>query len=119
VQNAFTYLIDDSGILYIAFYVLTALATIVYYRRRVFGSLWNGLILGILPFAAAAFLTWVLVKSMLAASAPSNWALAGTAALGVLLLLSARFIQKSPFFSIPRESAGRSSHRADSSRASL
>jgi amino acid transporter len=119
VQNAFTYLIDDSGILYIAFYVLTALATIVYYRRRVFGSLWNGLILGVLPFAAAAFLTWVLVKSMLAASAPSNWALAGTTALGILLLLSARFIQKSPFFSIPRESAGRSSHRADSSRASL
>ena len=49
----------------------------------------------------------------------SNLALAGTAVVGVLLLLSARFIQKSPFFRIPRESAGRSSHRADSSRASL
>ncbi|HEX3751104.1 MAG TPA: APC family permease [Streptosporangiaceae bacterium] len=119
VQNAFSYLIDDSGILYISFYVLTALATIVYYRRRVFGSLWNGVILGILPFAAAAFLTWVLVKSMLSAAAPQNWALVGTAGLGILLLLSARFIQKSPFFSIPRESAAASSHRADSSRASL
>jgi amino acid transporter len=117
VQNAFTYLIDDSGILYISFYVLTALATIVYYRRRVFSSLWNGLILGVLPLAAGAFLTWVLVKSMLSSSAASNLALAGTAVVGVLLLLSARFIQKSPFFRIPRESAGRSSHRADSRTA--
>ena len=114
VQNAFTYLIDDSGILYISFYVLTALATIVYYRRRVISSAWNAVILGVLPFAAAAFLTWVLVKSMLSAPAPQNWALAGTAALGIVLLLSARFIQKSSFFSIPRESAGRVSHRADS-----
>ncbi|HEX4258305.1 MAG TPA: amino acid permease, partial [Streptosporangiaceae bacterium] len=114
VQNAFTYLIDDSGILYISFYVLTALATIVYYRRRVISSTWNAVILGLLPFAAAAFLTWVLVKSMLSAPAPQNWALVGTAALGVLLLLSARFIQRSSFFSIPRESAGRVSHRADS-----
>jgi amino acid transporter len=117
VQNAFTYLIDDSGILYISFYVLTALATIVYYRRRVFSSLWNALILGVLPLAAGAFLTWVLVKSMLSSSAASNLALAGTAVVGVLLLLSARFIQKSPFFRIPRESAGRSSHRADSRSA--
>ena len=114
VQNAFTYLIDDSGILYIAFYVLTALATIVYYRRRVITSVWNALILGILPFAAAAFLTWVLVKSMLSASAAQNYALAGVAVVGVLLLLSARFIQRSSFFDIPRESAGAAAHRAES-----
>ncbi len=114
VQNAFTYLINDSGILYISFYVLTALATIVYYRRRVIASAWNAVILGLLPFAAAAFLTWVLVKSMLSASAPQNWALAGTFVVGLVLLASARFIQKSPFFSIPRESAGQSSHRASS-----
>jgi amino acid transporter len=114
VQNAFTYLIDDSGILYISFYVLTAMATIVYYRRRVVANLWNALVLGILPFAAAAFLTWVLVKTMLASPAPQNWALVGTLVVGVLLLLSARFIQKSDFFSIPRESAGQSSHRASS-----
>ena len=114
VQNAFTYLIDDSGILYIAFYVLTALATIVYYRRRVVANLWNAIVLGILPFAAAAFLTWILVKTMLSSPAPQNWALVGTLAVGIILLLSARFIQKSDFFSIPRESAGQSSHRASS-----
>lgn len=104
VQNAFTYLLDDSGILYIAFYVLTALATIVYYRRRIVTSVWNALTLAILPFAAGAFLTYILVKSMLSAAAPQNWALVATAALGVVLLFSARFVQRSQFFQIPRES---------------
>jgi amino acid transporter len=104
VQNAFTDLIDDSGILYIAFYVLTALATIVYYRRRVLLNGWNAVTLAILPFAAAGFLTYILVKSIQNAPAAQNWALVITAGLGVILLFSARFIQRSPFFQIPRES---------------
>jgi amino acid transporter len=104
LQSAFTYLLNDSGILYIAFYVLTALATIVYYRRRITTSVWNALTLAILPFAAAGFLTYILVKSIQNAPAAQNSALAITAALGVLLLLSARFIQRSQFFQIPRES---------------
>jgi amino acid transporter len=104
VQSAFTDLIDDSGILYIAFYVLTALATIVYYRRRVMTSMWNATTLAVLPFAAAAFLTYILVKSIQIAPAAQNWALVITAALGVVLLFSARFIQRSDFFRIPRES---------------
>ncbi|HEY1624836.1 MAG TPA: APC family permease [Streptosporangiaceae bacterium] len=104
VQNAFDYLLSDSGILYIAFYVLSAAATIVYYRRRVVTSVWNALTLAILPFLAGAFLTYIVVKSMMGAPAPQNWALVITAALGIVLLFSARFIQKSPFFQIPRES---------------
>src|ERR1017187_4949926 len=38
VQNAFTAVINVSGLLFAAFYILTALATIVYYRRRIFTS---------------------------------------------------------------------------------
>ena len=83
-------------------------------RRRVVANLWNAIVLGILPFAAAAFLTWILVKTMLASPAPQNWALVGTLVVGIILLLSARFIQKSDFVSIPRESAGQASHRASS-----
>ncbi len=105
VQGAFNDLLSDSGILYIAFYVLTALATIVYYRRRVFTSVPNALTLAILPFAAAGFLTYILVKSIQNAPSAQDWALVITAVLGVLLLFSARFIQRSQFFRIPRESA--------------
>jgi amino acid transporter len=104
VQGAFSDLINDSGILYIAFYVLTAAATIVYYRRRIGESVQNVLVLAVLPFAAGGFLIWVVVRSIQSAPAAWNWALVITAVVGVLLLLSARFIQRSSFFQIPRES---------------
>ena len=60
--------------------------------------------LAILPLGAAAFLAWVLIKSIIAAPTSQKWSLIGIIVLGVVLMLSARFIQKSPFFQISRES---------------
>ena len=51
LQNAFTDVVDVTGLLFAIFYILTALATIVYYRRRVFTSLWDAVALGVLPIA--------------------------------------------------------------------
>jgi amino acid transporter len=104
VQDAFYDVIDVTGLLFSIFYVLTALATIVYYRRRVFGSAWDALILGLLPLAAAVFLGWVFVKTLQTAPADEIWSLVGIVVAGVLLMLSARFVQRSPFFQIERES---------------
>jgi amino acid transporter len=104
VANAFTDVINVTGLLYAAFYILTALAAIVYYRRRVFTSAWDALILLILPLAAIGFLGWVIVKSVQTAPAPQIWSLAGIAAAGLILMLCARFLLKSPFFQIERES---------------
>jgi amino acid transporter len=104
VQNAFSDVIDVTGLLFAVFYILTALATMVYYRRRVFRSVWDALILGLLPLAAAAFLAWMLGKSVQTAPASQVWSLVGIVAAGVLLMLSARFIQRSPFFKLQRES---------------
>ena len=104
VQNAFDNVIAITGLLFSIFYILTALAMIVYYRRRVFSSVWNTIVLAILPLGAAGFLGWVLVKSIIAAPGSQQWSLAGIIALGVVLMLSARFIQRSPFFQISRES---------------
>jgi amino acid transporter len=104
VQNAFTAVIDVSGLLFGAFYILTALATIVYYRRRVFTSAWDALILGILPLAAAGFLAWILAKSVQSAPASQIWSLIGVVLLGLVLMLVARFVLQSPFFQIQRES---------------
>jgi amino acid transporter len=104
VQGAFSDLINDAGILYIGFYVLTALATIAYYRRRIFTSFSNALFLGILPAGAAGFLVWVVLRSVQSAPAAWNWALVVTGAAGLLLLLAARFWLRSVFFQIPRES---------------
>jgi amino acid transporter len=93
-----------TGLLFSIFYILTALATIVYYRRRVFSSPWDALILGILPLGAAVFLGWVFGKTIQSALMPEIWSLVGIVAAGLILLLVARFILHSPFFQIRRES---------------
>ena len=57
-------MVDVSGLLFGAFYILTALATMAYYRRRVLASFTDALSLGILPVAAAGFLAWVIARSV-------------------------------------------------------
>jgi amino acid transporter len=104
VQNAFFDVIDVTGLLFSIFYILTALATMVYYRRRVFSSAWDALILGLLPLGAAVFLGWILAKSLQSAPSSQVWSLVGILVAGVLLMFSARFILQSPFFRMPRES---------------
>jgi amino acid transporter len=107
IANAFTALINGSGVLYASFYVLTALSAVVYYRRRIFSNVWDAVLVGILPVAGAGFLTWVIVKSVMNAPNSQRWALVGILASGVLVMLIARFVLRSPFFRIPRESASR------------
>jgi amino acid transporter len=104
VQNAFTYVIDLTGLLFAIFYVLTALAAIVYYRRRVFSNARDAVVLGLLPLASAGFLVWMVEKSMSAASAAQNFSMLGIVVAGLLLMLVARFGLKSWFFQIQRES---------------
>ena len=104
VQNAFYDVIDVTGLLFSIFYIMTALATMIYYRRRVFSSAWDALILGLLPLGAAVFLGWILAKSLQSAPSTQVWSLVGIVIAGVLLMFSARYILKSPFFRMPRES---------------
>ncbi len=112
VQNAFTDVVDVTGLLFAIFYILTALATITYYRRRVFTSVWDAVVLGLLPLAAAGFLVWMVVKSLIGAPAPQVWSLVGIVVAGLILMLVARFGLRSSFFQLPRESDRTKSHRA-------
>ncbi len=73
-----------TGLLYGAFYVLTALAAVAYYRRRVLASARNAVMLGVLPLGAAAFLTWVLWKSLAAAPAGQLWSVTSILAAGII-----------------------------------
>jgi hypothetical protein len=90
-----------TGLLYAAFYILTALAAITYYRRRILIRPADTLTLGILPLAAIGFLGWVVVKSVQTAPAPQLWSLAGILAVGVIVLTSARLTLRSPFLRDP------------------
>ncbi len=104
VQTAFRYILDLTGILFAFFYVLTAFATIVYYRRRILSGAVEAITLGVLPLASAAFLVWMAVKAIMEKDAQEQWTLVGIVAFGIALMLVARFVLKSPFFSIQRES---------------
>jgi hypothetical protein len=104
VQDAFGDVISITGLLFAIFYILTALAAITYYRRRVVSTAWNFLILGLLPLGAAGFLAWTFTKSVQAAPAREIWSLVSIVVVGVLLMGSARFIAHSPFFRIRQES---------------
>ena len=105
VQNAFTDVIDVTGLLFSIFYILTALTVVVYYRRRLTANLWEAVVLGVLPLAAAGFLGWILVKSLLAAGAAELWSLAGIIIAGLIMMVIARAVLHSSFFQIRRESA--------------
>ena len=104
VQNAFTYVVDLTGLLFAIFYVLTALAAIVYYRRRVFSNFWDTIMLGLLPLGSAGFLVWMVEKSLAGAPNPERWSMVGIVAVGLVLMLVARFGLKSWFFQVQRES---------------
>jgi amino acid transporter len=104
VQSAFSAVVNLTGLLFTLFYILTALASISYYRRRVFSSVWNVIVLGILPLAAAGFLGWMTVKSVMSIPTSEKWSLVGIGVAGIVLMVAARVVLKSPFFSIARES---------------
>jgi amino acid transporter len=103
VQGAFNDVVGLSGQLFATFYILTAIATIVYYRRRILASVWDAVTIGILPLAAAGFLVWILVKYLQSAVAPQLWSIAGIVFVGLVLMLVARFGLRSQFFRIRRE----------------
>jgi len=105
VSGAFDDVIGVVGFMFSIFYIMTAVAAMAYYRRRIFRGVGDFITVGLLPLAAAGFLGWVLVKSILQAGAALNWSLAAIVAAGVVLMLIARFGFKSPFFQIRRESA--------------
>ena len=104
VEGAFDDVVNMTGLLFAIFYILTALACVVYYRRRVISGVWNGITLGLLPVAAAVFLGWMVVKTLIGASRAEQYSLLGVVVVGLLLMLVAKFGLQSPFFSIQRES---------------
>jgi amino acid transporter len=107
LSTVFQDVINTTSLLFGAFYILTALAAIVYYRRRIMSNAWDALLVGIMPLGAAGFLAWILFKSLQSAPTSQRWSLFGIVAAGLLLMFVARYVLRSPFFHYERESAHR------------
>jgi amino acid transporter len=118
IANVFIQLIDVTGLLYAAFYILTALAAVTYYRRRIFSNVWDAVLIGVLPIGACVFLGWILIKSLMAAPGSQILSIVGIVGVGIVLMIVARLVLRSPFFQIKRESAPRDLGVADTGRAS-
>jgi amino acid transporter len=106
LANAFNDAISVTALIYAAFYILTALAAITYYWRRVFSNALDAVILGVLPLAAAGFLGWILVKSLQAAPSAQIWSLVAIVGVGTVLMLVARVVLRPQFFHLRRETEG-------------
>ena len=63
-ENALYDSITGLSLLIALYYALTGLACAVYFRRQLFASLRNLLVLGVGPLAGAAMLAWLLVLSV-------------------------------------------------------
>jgi amino acid transporter len=107
LANAFSDVIAVSSLLYTVFYMFTAVTAVVYYRRRIFSAALDALILGLLPLAAAGFLGWVVIKTLMAAPSSQIWSLIGIVGLGVILIPIVRFVLRPQYFHLRPETEGR------------
>jgi amino acid transporter len=104
LTTVFASVVAVAGLLAAMFYIMTGLAMIAYYRRKITASPADAVTVGVLPLAAAGFLAWVLTEPVRAAPVAEAWSLAGILAAGLVLMLAARYGLQSRFFRIPRES---------------
>ena len=105
VTAAFTALVAGTGILFASYYILTGLAMIAHYRRRVFSSPVGAVVDGLLPLAAAAFLGWIIEQSMASNAANVNWTLAGIVAVGIVLMIATRMTDRGAHYFATRGEA--------------
>jgi amino acid transporter len=104
VSSAFSALVAGTGILFTAYYILTLLALIAYYRRRVFSGVGNAVMVGLLPLAAMVFLGWIVYKTMAANATNVNWTLAGIVVVGIVLMALVRMTSSGAhYFTSQRE----------------
>jgi amino acid transporter len=105
ITNVLSEVVAVAGLLAALFYVLTAAAMMVFYRRRVLATVRDSFAVGVLPLAASGFLGWVVFRSLQQAAAAEKWTITAIIATGLAMMLTARFGLKSPFFAITRETS--------------
>jgi amino acid transporter len=105
VSTAIGNLVTVSGFLYSMFYAITGLAAAWFYRRFIGRSLTDFLILGLLPLAGAGLLLWVAYKGAIGLSGTEKEILGGIAVVGIIMLVVAVKVYKSPIFKIKAEAA--------------
>ena len=105
VASAMAVIINSSGVLYSIFYAVTGLAAAWYYRRLIFQSVKNAVMLGLLPLAGAGLLIWVTVKGTQALTHAERYSLLGVGVAGVIMMIVAARLYRAPIFKAEVETA--------------
>jgi hypothetical protein len=103
VAESFETVISAVGAFFAIFYAATAIATTVYYRTLIVRSVKDALLIGILPLASAAVLIWILIQTFADFSGATRWTFAVVILAGIAMMAVARFVYRSSFFSLRRE----------------
>jgi amino acid transporter len=120
VQNSFDTVVSVDGLLFALFYALTGIATAVYFRKLARSSAWNFVLVALFPIGAAAFLVYIMYRSV---AGLGGWtgrdlvSLYVMLGIGVVIMLWVRFTGTSDYFNLPRETyqpAGAEALTADS-----
>ena len=64
VADAFAEIVATTGVLYGSFYAISAVTGTWYFRSKLRDGAGNLFVVGVLPVAAAAFLAWIIIKSV-------------------------------------------------------
>jgi amino acid transporter len=106
VQTSFNTIVSVDGLLFALFYALTGIATTVYYRKLAMRSAWSFTQLAVFPLGAAAFLGYIIYRSV---AGLGGWtgrdlvSLYVMLGIGAVVMLYVRFTGTSDYFRLPRE----------------
>ena len=99
ISNIMTDAIDAIGLQIAVYYGLAALAVTVAYRKQLFDSLSNALLIGFLPLLGAAFMAFTLVENLTGdgLTAEAKWIGIGALALGLIPMIW-YVVKKVPYY---------------------
>jgi amino acid transporter len=106
VQNSFDTIVAVDGMLFALFYAFTGITMVVYFRRMATAGPRNAVTMLLIPLISAAFLLYVVWKSVpglggwTSGSLISLYVLLG---IGVVIMVYARAAGSSAYFATPRE----------------
>jgi amino acid transporter len=106
LQTSFNTVVSVDGLLFALFYALTGIATAVYFRKLAMRSVWNFILVALFPIAAAAFLAYIMYRSV---AGLGGWtgrdlvSLYVMLAIGAVIVLYGRFLGMSDYYRMPRE----------------
>ncbi len=103
LANIFSDVVGVSGLLFTIFYVMTGLAMMVYYRRRITASLVDFLTIGLLPLASIVLLGWVFDKTITQVPLGEVYTIYAVIGTGIVVMILQRLLRRPEFFHIKRE----------------